>query len=82
MERAVKAAAGKRRHKVILMGDLGDLREGFWDQDELVQTALEVEREMPHLELAGVGTNLGCYGTVPVSYTHLNKEAGERAGWF
>ena len=51
-------------HKVILMVDLGDLREGFWDQDELVQTALEVEREMPHLELAGVGTNLGCYGTV------------------
>ena len=26
MERAVKAAAGKRRHKVILMVDLGDLR--------------------------------------------------------
>ena len=53
MERAVKAAADNCRHKVILMVDLGDLREGFWDQDELVQTALEVEREMPHLELAG-----------------------------
>ena len=37
-------------HKAVVMADLGDLREGFWDQDELVQTALEVEREMPHLE--------------------------------
>lgn len=55
--------AGKR-HKVILMVDLGDLREGFWDRDELVSAALEVEREMPHLELLGLGTNLGCYGSV------------------
>lgn len=73
MERAVKATAGKRRHKVILMVDLGDLREGFWDQDELVQTALEVEREMPHLELAGVGTNLGCYGTVQATPEKMNQ---------
>lgn len=51
-------------HKVILMVDLGDLREGFWDRDELVSAALEVEREMPHLELLGLGTNLGCYGSV------------------
>ena len=56
-----------------LMVDLGDLREGFWDQDELVQTALEVEREMPHLELAGVGTNLGCYGTVQATPEKMNQ---------
>lgn len=64
LERAVNQAAGKRRHKVILMVDLGDLREGFWDQDELVAAALEVEHTMPHLHLYGVGTNLGCYGSV------------------
>ena len=55
------------------MTDLGDLREGFWDQDELVQTALEVEREMPHLELAGVGTNLDCYGTVQATPEKMNQ---------
>ena len=60
-------------HAVIIMADLGDLREGFWDQDELVQTALEVEREMPHLELAGVGTNLGCYGTVQATPEKMNQ---------
>ena len=64
--RALNQAAERagRRHKVILMVDLGDLREGFWDREELVSAALEVEREMPHLELLGLGTNLGCYGSV------------------
>ena len=51
-------------HKVILMVDLGDLREGFWDWDELVDAALEVEHHLPNLELLGVGTNLGCYGSI------------------
>ena len=58
------AARAGKRHKVILMVDLGDLREGFWDREELVAAALEVERDLPHLELLGVGTNLGCYGSV------------------
>ena len=58
------AARAGKRHKVILMVDLGDLREGFWDRDELVSAALAVERDMPNLELLGVGTNLGCYGTI------------------
>lgn len=64
--RALNQAAERagRRHKVILMVDLGDLREGFWDREELVSAALEVERELPHLELLGLGTNLGCYGSV------------------
>lgn len=60
-EAAARAGVG---HKVILMADLGDLREGFWDREELTSAALAVEREMPHLELLGVGTNLGCYGTI------------------
>ena len=31
-----EAAKQGRIHKVILMADVGDLREGFWDKDELV----------------------------------------------
>ncbi len=53
-----------RRHKVILMADLGDLREGFWNRQELIDTAAEIERDLPHLELAGIGTNLTCFGSV------------------
>lgn len=51
-------------HRVILMADLGDLREGFWDKEEMVSTAVRVEKEMPGLHLAGVGTNIGCYGAL------------------
>lgn len=53
-----------KRHSVIVMADLGDLREGFWDKDELVQVSMRVEREMPHLHLQGIGVNLGCVGSV------------------
>ena len=60
-----EAARNKgKTHKVILMVDLGDLREGFWGWDELVAAALEVEHDLPNLELLGVGTNLGCYGSI------------------
>ena len=58
------AARQGKTHSVILMQDLGDLREGFWYAEELVQVALEVEKQMPHLHLLGVGTNLSCYGSI------------------
>ena len=65
LEAINKAALDKGiTHKVILMADLGDLREGFFNLDELVETAVKVENEMQGLVLAGIGTNLGCYGSV------------------
>lgn len=51
-------------HQVILMVDLGDLREGFWDKEELVEVAATVENQLKGLKLMGVGTNLGCYGSI------------------
>ncbi len=51
-------------HNVILMIDLGDLREGYWDKTEFVQTALIVENELESIHLSGTGTNLGCYGSI------------------
>lgn len=53
-----------RAHGVILMADLGDLREGYWDKDELVRVAVEIEKSCKHVKLLGVGTNLGCYGSI------------------
>ena len=60
-------------HQVILMADLGDLREGFWDKDEMIDVAVEVEENMRNLELAGVGTNLGCYGSVLATEEKLDE---------
>lgn len=73
--RALNAVCAKRgtRHRVILMADLGDLREGFWSREELVDAALEVEYKLDHLELAGVGTNLGCYGSVAATPEKLRE---------
>ena len=53
-----------KAHRVILMADLGDLREGFWDVDYMVEAAIKVEKELSNLVLAGIGTNLGCYGAL------------------
>lgn len=50
-------------HKVILMIDLGDLREGLFlgeGFDEMVDAIMELEA----IELTGVGVNLTCYGAI------------------
>ena len=60
-EAAIRAG---KIHNVILMADLGDLREGFWDLEELVDVAKYTEEVLTGLNLAGIGTNLGCYGSV------------------
>ena len=64
--RATEAEAERqgKTHGVVLMIDLGDLREGFWDAEELIGAAVAVERDMPHLHLLGVGVNLSCYGSI------------------
>lgn len=62
-----------KEHKVILMADLGDLREGFWDKEEMVRVAEWVEKDCPHLILGGVGTNLGCYGSVDATADKLDE---------
>lgn len=56
-------------HSVILMVDVGDLREGVWP-DRAVETAGEI-LSMPGLKLMGVGTNLTCYGAVLPSPENL-----------
>lgn len=49
-------------HRIILMIDLGDLREGIWP-DDLLPLAGEVV-ELPGVRIVGIGTNLTCYGGV------------------
>ncbi|MGI6730342.1 MAG: alanine/ornithine racemase family PLP-dependent enzyme [Anaerovoracaceae bacterium] len=68
-----EARAQAKVHKVILMVDLGDLREGFWDKGELLEAALMVENDMANLELAGIGTNLGCYGSVVTTVEKMEE---------
>ncbi|MBC8590692.1 ornithine racemase Orr [Wansuia hejianensis] len=57
-----KAALNKNiAHKIILMLDLGDLREGIFDKKDIYKFIEEV-LELPCIELIGIGTNLTCFG--------------------
>ncbi len=60
-------------HKVILMYDLGDLREGVFDRKELVELAQYVENKLENIELNGIGTNLSCYGSVIPTTKNLTE---------
>ena len=65
-----------KTHRVIVMTDLGDLREGFWDKKELVDVCVRVERELPHVHLAGIGVNLTCYGSTKPTPEKMNELVG------
>lgn len=73
--KALDVEAGKqgKNHGVILMADLGDLREGFWDKEEMLDVAYIVENDLKNLTLEGVGTNLGCYGSVEATPDKLQE---------
>ena len=74
-----------RVHDIILMVDLGDLREGIWPNDLL--PTVEQMLAMKGVRIAGVGTNLGCFGAImptegisaSLSRT-LTRSNGSRAG--
>jgi predicted amino acid racemase len=62
--KALSAAAlgRKRGHGVILMVDLGDLREGVWP-DRLLPLAKQLVG-LCGIRLVGIGANLACFGAV------------------
>lgn len=68
---ALSAAAQRieTRHKVILMVDVGDLREGVM-QEHALATAAQI-KTLPGVKLVGLGTNMGCYGGVLPSRDNL-----------
>lgn len=69
---AAVCAAKKKRHKALLMVDLGDLREGFWP-DEAEKIAEELKKLDPALQVAGVGVNFGCASGVLPSPENLAR---------
>ncbi len=59
-------------HKVILMFDLGDLREGFYYSDFDIEEIAQISG-FANIELIGIGTNLTCYGSVIPSLETYKK---------
>lgn len=58
--RALSNAALKadRTHSVVLMVELGDLREGIMPKD--VESMVRTILQLPHIKFKGIGTNLAC----------------------
>lgn len=71
--RALDAAAAKAGvvHEIILMVDLGDLREGILPQ-QLEEMVLAIA-QLKHIRLLGLGTNLTCYGGVIPTQENLGQ---------
>lgn len=85
----IKALSGEakklgRVHKIILMVDVGDLREGVMPEDA-VSVVGEILK-LDGVEFEGLGTNVGCYGGILPSYENtkilvdLAKEIEKKYG--
>lgn len=57
------------KHQVIIMVDLGDLREGLWPDEALA--FCKKAAELKGIEIVGMGCNLACYGGVIPSQKNM-----------
>lgn len=61
---SIEAQKQKKKHKIIIMIELGDLREGVMGED-FIQFYRSVFK-LKNIEVVGIGTNLSClYGVLP-----------------
>jgi len=67
------AAAAGRRHAIVAMVDLGDLREGM--MPDALPPFLERVNAMDHIDIAGIGVNLTCYGAIVPDEDNLGRLA-------
>jgi predicted amino acid racemase len=67
------AAAAGRRHAIVAMVDLGDLREGMLPA--ALPAFLERVNAMDHIDIAGIGVNLTCYGAIVPDEDNLGRLA-------
>jgi len=57
-------------HDIILMFDLGDLREGVFFQEDYIDL-VDAILSLDNIRLRGIGTNLTCFGGVIPSHDNL-----------
>lgn len=67
----VEAKKQSKIHKIILMIELGDLREGILPKN--IKTHMDQIIKFENIKLEGIGVNLTCYGGVIPTPTNLGK---------
>jgi ornithine racemase len=60
-----------RRHAVVLMVELGDLREGIMPVD--LETIARRTMSFPQIDLCGIGTNLACFNGATPDSVNMGK---------
>ncbi len=59
-------------HEIILMIEVGDLREGIYNDDEIIKIAKETMK-LDGVKLIGVGTNLNCFGSINPTKKNIGR---------
>jgi predicted amino acid racemase len=59
-----------RIHDIVLMIEVGDLREGLLPEE--AKSVMRKIRDLRHIRVLGVGTNMGCYGGILPTEKNLN----------
>lgn len=65
------AQASNKNHQVILMIELGDLREGILPSD--ISRFIRKTLSLPHLQIVGIGCNLACYGGIKPDDANMHE---------
>ena len=69
-----EAAKAGKVHDILLMIDLGDLREGiFFQNEDLIDEAVSEILKMDNINLYGIGVNLTCYGAIIPKNDNLSQ---------
>jgi predicted amino acid racemase len=66
---SVAAKALNRTHGIVLMVELGDLREGIMPED--LDAVVRETIRLPNLVLKGIGTNLACFNGVSPDHANM-----------
>lgn len=64
------ALSEKKMHKVVMMVDVGDLREGVLPEDALEMAGKAAA--LKGITISGIGTNMGCFGGILPTLHNLN----------
>jgi len=69
-----EAKSWGKKHKVVLMIDLGDLREGiFFEDEQKIYDTVEEILKLDNIELYGLAVNLTCYGAIIPKQDNLSQ---------
>ncbi|MDR2343254.1 MAG: alanine/ornithine racemase family PLP-dependent enzyme [Spirochaetaceae bacterium] len=72
-----EASRQKKIHKIVLMIDLGDLREGlYYTEDKKIFSTVETILVLKNLQFYGIACNLTCYGAVIPKRDNLSVLSG------